>query len=61
MFKGWYSVDVSYKYGKKIIWEVVDDHVVEEGVEIEEIGLRGFDYNLFDEEREGCVGEYVKE
>ena len=30
--------------------------MVEKGVEIEEIGLQGFDYNLFDEEREGCVG-----
>ena len=31
------------------------------GVEHEEIGLRGFYFNLFYEEREGCVGDNVKE
>ena len=30
------------------------------GVEREELGLRGFDFNLFDEDREGCVGYDVK-
>ena len=35
--------------------------MVEEGVEHEELGRRGFDFNLFDEEREGCVGGDVKE
>ena len=29
-------------------------------VEHEELGLQGFDFNLFDEEREGCVWDYVK-
>ena len=38
MLKGWYSVEVYDKDGKKLIWEVVDDHVVEEGVEHEDIG-----------------------
>ena len=46
---------------KKVIWEVGNNHVVEEGVEHEELGLRGFDFNLFDEEREGCAGDDVKE
>ena len=41
-----YSVEVSDKYGKKFIWEVVDDHVVEEGVGNEELGLQGF-YFIF--------------
>ena len=41
--------------------EVVDYHVVEEGVEHEELGLRVFDFNLFDEDRKGCVGCNVKE
>ena len=54
-------VEVSEKDRRKVIWEVVDDHVVEEGVEHEELYLRGFDFNLFDEEREGCVGDDVKE
>ena len=44
----------------KVIWEVVDDHVVEDGVEHEDVGLRCFDFNLFDEERDGCVGDDVK-
>ena len=40
--KGGHSVEVSDKDGKRVIWEVVDDHVVEEGVEHEDLGLRGF-------------------
>ena len=35
--------------------------MVEEGLEHEELGLRGFDINLLDEEMEVCVGEDVKE
>ena len=42
MVKGVYSVEVSEKDENKVIWEVVDDHMVEEGVGHEEIGLRGF-------------------
>ena len=54
-------MEVAKKYGKKVIWEVVDDHMVEEGVEHEELCLQGFGFNLFDEEREGCVGDDVKD
>ena len=61
LLKGGYSVEVSEKDRKKVIWEVVDNHVVQEGVEHEELGLRGFGFNLFNEEREGCVGDDVKE
>ena len=60
MVKGGYSVEVSDKYGKKVIWEVINDHVVEEGVDHKELCLQSFDFNLFDEEREGCVGYDVK-
>ena len=35
--------------------------MVEEGVRHEELCLRGFELYLFDEEREGCVGDDVKE
>ena len=35
--------------------------MVEEGFEHDELCLRGFDFNLFDEEMEGCVGGDVKE
>ena len=61
LVKGGYYVQVSYKDSKKVIWEVVDDRMVEGGVEHEQIGIRGFDFNLFDEEREGCVGDDVKQ
>ena len=48
-----YLVEVADKEGKKVVWEVVNDHVVEEGFEHEELGLQGFDFILFDEDREG--------
>ena len=35
--------------------------MVEEGVKHEDLGLRGFYFILFNEDREGCVGDYVKE
>ena len=38
---------------KKVIWEVVGDHVVEEPFDHVDIGLRGFDFNIFDEDEEG--------
>ena len=41
--------------------EFVDDHVVDAGIEYEELYLQGFDFNLFNEEREGCVGDDAKE
>ena len=33
------------------------DHVVEEPSDHEYIGLRGFDFNIFDEDEEGVVRE----
>ena len=51
MVKGGYLVEVADKDGRKVIWEVVNDHVVEEWVEHEELGLQGFYFDLFDEER----------
>ena len=35
--------------------------MVEEGIEHGGVGLRGFDFDLFNEERYGCVGDDVKE
>ena len=43
---------------KKILWEVVDDHVIEDPTDHDEIGLHRFDLNLFDEE-EKRVGREV--
>ena len=50
---------------KRVLWEVVGDHVVEEPCDHEDIGLRGFDFNIFDEDEEGvvreeCSGPYLK-
>ena len=42
---------------KKVLWKLVDDHVVEEPSGHEDIGLWGFDFNVFDENKEGVVRE----
>ena len=42
MVKGGYSDYVAEVNGKKVTWEVANDHVVDEGVEHEELGLQGF-------------------
>ena len=36
---------------------MVDDHVVEEPTDNDEIGLRGFDFNFFNQDEEGVVIE----
>ena len=41
-------MEVSVYDGKRVLWEVVDHSVVEEGKEHDEIGLRKFDFNFFD-------------
>ena len=46
MVKGGYLVEFSGHDKKKVLWEVVDDHVVEEPTDHEEIGLRVFDFNV---------------
>ena len=48
-------------YKKKVLWEVIDNHVVEEPTDHEEIGLRGFDFNFFDKDDEGVVKERSSE
>ena len=47
MVKGGYLVEFSGHDKKKVLWEVVDDHVVEEPTDHEEIGLRVFNLKLF--------------
>ena len=42
---------------KKVHWEVVGDHVVEEPSDHKDIRLRGFDFNILDEDKEGDVRE----
>ena len=41
----------------KVLWGVVDYHVVEEPIDHEEIGLQGFDFNVFVQDEEGVVRE----
>ena len=65
LVKGKYSVEVVGHDKKKVLWEVVGDHVVEEPCDHEDIGLREFDFNIFDEDEEGvvreeCSGLYLK-
>ena len=41
LIKGGYSMEVSGSDEKKVLWELVNDHVVEEGKEHDDIGRRG--------------------
>ena len=59
--KGKYLVEVVRHDKKKVLWEVVGDHVVEEPSDHEDIGLRGFDFNIFDEDEEGVVRKNCSE
>ena len=47
LVKGGSPVEVVSNDKNKFLWGVVDDHVVEEPTDHEEIGLRGFDFNVF--------------
>ena len=53
MIKGGCSVKVLGSDGKKALWERGDYHVVHEGTENDEIGLRRFDFYLFDKDGGG--------
>ena len=55
--KGKYSVEFFGHDKKRVLWGGVDDHVVEEPSDHKDIGLRGFDFNIFDEDEEGVVRE----
>ena len=44
-----FLVSVPHPKVGKIVWTCVKDHVIEEKEDYKEIGLRGFDYSLFDE------------
>ena len=55
LVKGKYLVEVVGHDKKKVLWEVVGDHVVEEPCDHEDIRLRGFDFNISDEDKKGGV------
>ena len=55
LIKGGYSVEVSGSEGEKVLWGVVDDHVVEEEKNNYEIGIRGNDLIFFSKTRKGLL------
>ena len=50
LVRGGYLVEVVGHDVKKFLWGVVDNHAVEEPTDHDEIGLRGFGFNLFGED-----------
>ena len=40
-------------YGKKVIWEVVDNHIIEDPSDHNEIVIRVFDFNFSDKYEKG--------
>ena len=57
LVKGWYLVEVVSHDGKKVLKEVVDNHVVEEPTDHDEIGLRRFGFNFSDKDDKGVGRE----
>ena len=47
LIKGGYFMEVVGHDGNKVLWEVVDDHVIYEATDHNEIGLWGFNFNFF--------------
>ena len=46
LVRGGFLLEFFVHDGKKVLWEVVKDHVVEEPNDHEEIGPQGFDFNF---------------
>ena len=61
LVQGGYFVEGVVHDKKKVLWELVDNHVVEEPTYHEEIGLRRFDFNVFDQDEERIVREGCSE
>ena len=57
LVKGKYSVEFVGHDKRKVLWEVVGDHLVKEPSDHEDIRLRGFDFNISDKDEEGVVRE----
>ena len=43
-----FLVSVPHPKGGTIVWTCVKDHVIDEKEDYKEIGIRGFDYSLFE-------------
>ena len=50
-------MSVPHPKGVYIVWACVKDDIIEEKEDYEAIGLRGFDYKIFEEEKGGGVRE----
>ena len=57
LIQGGYLLEVVGSEKNKVLWEVVDNHVVEYPTDHDEIGLQGFDLNVFDKDEKGLVRE----
>ena len=57
LVKGGYSVEVVGRDRNKLLWGGVNNYVLEEPSDHEEIGLWGFDFNVFDGDEEGVDRE----
>ena len=55
LVKGKYSVEVFGHDKNKVLWEMVNNRVVEDPSDHKYIGLQGFDFNIFDEDEERFV------
>ena len=61
IIKGWYLVEVIGYDGKQVLWELIDNHVVQEDNDNDQIGLRGFYFNFFEKDKEGVGREGLHE
>ena len=50
-------MSVPHPKGGAIVWTCVKDHIIDEKEDYKDIGLRGFDYKLFEEEEGGGTRE----
>ena len=57
IIKSGYYVELAGSDGNKVIWELIDNHDVEEAKKNEYIRIRGFDFNLLNQDEEGVVRE----
>ena len=57
LIKREFSVSVPNPKGGAIVWTCVKDHIINENEDYKDIGLRGFDYKLFEEEEVGGTRE----
>ena len=52
-----FLVAILHPKGGSIVWNCVKDNIIKEKEGYKDIGLRGFDYKLFEEEEGGGVQE----